>query len=249
MSARLEGVCVLISGAARGQGAAESRAVVDAGGTVVLGDVLEDDGRALAEELGPAAAFSPLDVRSAEDWSRAVTLAEERFGRVGALVNNAGILERGRIDQITREDFAKTMEINVTGSFLGIQAVWPSMAQRGGGSIVNISSVGGMLGAGAACAYITSKWAVRGMAKAAASDLARYGIRVNSVHPGPIATKMIMDETFDEEAFIAFNKSRMPMRRLGLPDEVASVVVFLASPESSYVSGAEITVDGGWLVT
>jgi len=249
VTGRLDGVCVLISGASRGQGAAESRAVVREGGTVVLGDVLESEGRALADELGPNAHFTYLDVRSAQDWSRAVSLGEEHYGSVGALVNNAGILERGRIDQITPEEFAKTQDINVTGTFLGIQAVWRSMAQRGGGSIVNISSVGGMLGAGAACAYITSKWAVRGMAKAAASDLARYAIRVNSVHPGPIATAMIMDDSFDEEAFLNHNKSRMPLRRLGQPDEVASVVVFLVSPESSYVTGAEITVDGGWLFT
>ncbi len=249
MSGRLDDVCVIVSGASRGQGAAEARAVVREGGSVVIGDVLEDEGRALAEELGEGARFASLDVRNADDWAAAVTLAEQSFGPVGGLVNNAGILERGRFDQITPAEFTRTQDINVLGSFLGIQAVWPSMVQRGGGSIVNISSVGGMLGAGAACAYITSKWAVRGMAKAAASDLARYGIRVNSVHPGPIATKMIMDDTFDEEAFINFNKYRMPLRRMGQPDEVASVVVFLLSGESSYVTGAEVTVDGGWLFT
>jgi 3alpha(or 20beta)-hydroxysteroid dehydrogenase len=223
--------------------------VIREGGFVVIGDVLDAEGRALAEELGERAVFSMLDVRSFDDWSKAVVLAEKRFGDVGGLVNNAGILERGRFDQITPAEFGKTQDINVLGSFLGIQSVWPSMARRGGGSIVNISSVGGMLGAGAACAYITSKWAVRGMAKAAASDLARYGIRVNSVHPGPIATKMIVDDSFNEEAFINFNKYRMPMRRLGQPEEVASVVAFLLSDESSYVTGAEVTVDGGWLFT
>jgi 3alpha(or 20beta)-hydroxysteroid dehydrogenase len=249
MTGRLDGVCVLISGASRGQGAAESRAVVREGGFVVMGDILEEDGRALAEELGDHARFTPLDVRSAEAWAAAVALAQESFGPVRALVNNAGILDRGRIDQIDQQDFEKTIDINVTGTFLGIQSVWRGMSQHGGGSIVNISSVGGMLGAGAACAYITSKWAVRGMAKAAASDLARYNIRVNSVHPGPIATQMIMDETFDEAAFINHNKYRMPLRRLGQPEEVADVVVFLLSNESSYVTGAEIAVDGGWLFT
>jgi 3alpha(or 20beta)-hydroxysteroid dehydrogenase len=249
VSGRLEGVCVIVSGASRGQGAAEAQGVVREGGSVILGDVLEAEGRALAEEIGERAIFTPLDVRKVDEWARAVKLAEDNFGDVGGLVNNAGILERGRFDQITPDEFQKTQDINVMGTFLGIQAVWPSMARRGRGSIVNISSVGGMLGAGAACAYITSKWAVRGMAKAAASDLARYGIRANSIHPGPIATPMIMDDSFSEEQFINFNKYRMPMRRLGSPDEVAAAALFLLSDEASYITGAEITVDGGWLFT
>lgn len=245
----LDGVCAIVTGAARGQGAAEARALAQAGASVVLGDVLDVEGQKVADEIGGAARYCHLDVTSAEDWASAVSLAESIFGPVGILVNNAGILRHGPIQHTSVEEFALTMDVNLTGTYIGMRAVIDSMTEAGGGSIINISSVGGMMGTPGAVAYVTSKWAVRGLTKAAASDLARFGIRVNSVHPGAIQTDMIADGGFDAQSFIERNKHRMPIRRMGVPEDVAGAVVFLASPASSYVTGAELTVDGGWIIS
>jgi 3alpha(or 20beta)-hydroxysteroid dehydrogenase len=245
----LEGRCAIVSGAARGQGAAEARALAADGAFVVLGDILDDQGRAVAAEIGERARYARLDVTSADDWDAAVALAEREFGRVQILVNNAGILRHGPVQSTGPSDFCAVLDVNLLGTYLGIRAVLDSMRAAGGGSIVNISSVGGMLGTPGAVAYVTSKWAVRGLTKAAASDLARFGIRVNSVHPGAIATDMIADGGFDAERFIESHKARMPIRRMGTSEDVASVVVFLAGPNSSYMTGAELAVDGGWLIS
>lgn len=247
--ANLVGQCAIVSGAARGQGAAEARALAAAGASVVLGDVLDEEGAAVAAEIGRRARYCHLDVTIPADWDAAIAVAEKSFGHVTILVNNAGILRPGRVQDTDAADLSATLEVNLLGSYLGIKAVLDSMTAAGGGSIINISSVGGMLGTPGAVAYVTSKWAVRGMTKAAASDLARLGIRVNSVHPGPIQTPMITDGGFAAERFIERNKSRMPIRRMGQPEDVAGTVLFLASAASAYMTGAELTVDGGWLIS
>jgi 3alpha(or 20beta)-hydroxysteroid dehydrogenase len=247
--ASLDGLCAIVSGAARGQGAAEARALAAAGATVVLGDVLDEEGRTVAAEIGSAAWYCHLDVTAEADWVTAVAAAEEKYGHVSVLVNNAGILHPGSVTQTSADELSRTLDVNLIGTYLGIRAVLDSMTAAGGGSIINISSVGGMLGTPGAVAYVTSKWAVRGLTKAAASDLARLGIRVNSVHPGAIETPMIADGGFRAERFIERHKTRMPIRRMGQPEDVAGAVVFLASAASAYMTGAELAVDGGWLVS
>lgn len=244
----LAGACAIVTGGARGQGAAEARALIAHGARVLVTDVLDSEGAELVAELGDAARYQHLDVTNEPQWTDAVAAAEAAFGPVRVLVNNAGILLKGSIAQTTGEAFDQTMTVNVTGSYLGIRTVTGSMARGGGGSIVNISSVGGMTGPKGAIAYVTSKWAVRGMTKAAATELAKYGIRVNSIHPGAIKTAMIADDSFEDAAFIERNKERMPIRRLGTSEDVAEAVVFLASDRSSYITGAELTVDGGWAI-
>jgi 3alpha(or 20beta)-hydroxysteroid dehydrogenase len=237
---RLDGKVALISGAARGQGEAEARLFVSEGARVVLGDVLDEEGEKVASSLGDAAAYAHLDVGSESDWAAAVALAEERFGPVNILVNNAGILHFQVIHKTTLEEFERVQRVNVTGTFLGIKAVTPSMTAAGGGSIVNISSTAGLVGLPYVAAYVASKWAVRGLTKSAAIDLGHKGIRVNSVHPGGIDTPMVAGT--DKEA--PFYK-RLPVSRMGSPDEVARAVLFLASDDSSYTTGAELSVDGG----
>jgi 3alpha(or 20beta)-hydroxysteroid dehydrogenase len=245
----LAGACAIVTGAARGQGAAQARALAAAGARVVLGDVLDESGEQVAAELGESARYVRLDVTSEADWARGVGVAEEAFGPVRVLVNNAGILRPGPVQSTSPAEFTAVLDVNLLGTYLGIRAVLASMREAGGGSIVNISSVGGMLGTPGAVGYVTSKWAVRGLTKAAASDLARFGIRVNSVHPGAIQTQMIADGGFEAERFIERHKARMPIRRMGQPEDVAGAVVFLAGPGSSYITGAELTVDGGWLIS
>jgi len=231
----------LISGGARGQGEAEARLFAAEGAKVVIGDILDDDGAAVAASLGDdVAAFAHLDVGSEADWAAAVALAEERFGPVGVLVNNAGILHFQAIHKIELEDWERVQRVNVTGTFLGMKAVTKSMTAAGGGSIVNISSTAGLQGLPYLGAYVASKWAVRGLTKTAAIDLGPRGIRVNSVHPGGIDTPMVAGT--DPEA--PFYK-RLPVSRMGTPDEVAKVVLFLASDDSAYTTGGEISVDGG----
>jgi 3alpha(or 20beta)-hydroxysteroid dehydrogenase len=245
----LAGRCAIVSGAARGQGAAEARALAAAGASVLLGDVLDAEGAAVAAGIGGAACYRHLDVTSAAGWDAAVATAQEAFGPVSILVNNAGILRPGSVQRTSAADLSATLEVNLLGAYLGIKAVLDSMTAAGGGSIINISSVGGMLGTPGAVAYVTSKWALRGLTKAAASDLARLGIRVNSVHPGAIETPMITAGGPAAGQFVERNKARMPIRRMGQPEDVADVVVFLASDGSRYMTGAELTVDGGWLIS
>ena len=237
---RLDGKVAVISGGARGQGAAEARLFAAEGARVVVGDVLDDEGRAVAAELGPEAAYAPLDVTDEAGWAAVVELAEERFGPVGVLVNNAGILQFQALHKMDLADFERILRVNLTGVFLGMKAVVPSMVRAGGGSIVNISSTAGLQGLPGLGAYVASKWGVRGLTKTAAIDLGPKGIRVNSVHPGGIDTPML--EGTDPEA--PFYK-RLPVARMGRPEEAARAVLFLASDESSYTTGAELTVDGG----
>jgi 3alpha(or 20beta)-hydroxysteroid dehydrogenase len=242
---RLEGKVALITGAARGQGEAEARLFAAEGAQVVLADVLEDEGRAVAESIGDAARFVRLDVTDEDAWKAAVAGTEEEFGPVTVLVNNAGILDFNAIDRYEASRFRQVLDINVAGAFLGIKTIVPSMKKAGGGSIVNISSNSGMEGLPFLSAYSTSKWAIRGLSRSAAIELGGKGIRVNVVCPGHIDTPMTQFEGVDpnDATFV----KNLPIKRLGTPEDVARVVLFLASDEASYVTGSEYVVDGGHL--
>lgn len=232
---------VLISGGARGQGAAEARLLVAEGAKVVIGDLREDAGRRLAAELGPAAAFVRHDVTDEAEWRRAVAAAEA-LGGLHGLVNNAGIFIPRTLLETDTALFEQHTRVNQFGCFLGMKAVVGAMERAGGGSIVNISSVAGLRGAPGAFAYSATKWALRGMTKAAAVELAPRRIRVNSVHPGPIDTEMLNVRSVEE------NERRVrqvPMKRLGTAEEVARLVLFLLSDDSAYITGAEMAIDGG----
>ena len=238
---RLKGKVILISGGARGQGAAEARLFVAEGARVVIGDVLEAEGRRLASELGSSATFVQQDVTQEGDWETA-TNAAEKLGGLHGLVNNAGIFQPRTLMETDAELFERHTRVNQLGCFLGMKTVVPLMGRSGGGSIVNISSVAGLRGSPGAIAYSATKWALRGMTKAAAVDLAPRKIRVNSVHPGPIDTEMLKVRTPEQ------NRQRLqqvPMKRMGTAEEVASLVLFLLSDESAYITGAEVTIDGG----
>jgi 3alpha(or 20beta)-hydroxysteroid dehydrogenase len=243
LSARFDGKVVLISGAARGQGAAEAKAFAAEGATVVLGDVLDDEGVAVAEEIGHAASYVHLDVTSEESWQQAIA----GLDRLDVLVNNAGVVSFRSIEEVELDDFQRVMEINVTGTLLGIKTCAPLLRQSGG-SIVNISSISGLKGQAESPAYVASKWAVRGLTKAAAVDLAPGGVRVNSVHPGVIETPMVMRPGKNREEILERHLSKLLVPRLGTPEDVVPVVLFLASGDAAYVTGAEFVVDGGWTV-
>jgi 3alpha(or 20beta)-hydroxysteroid dehydrogenase len=239
VTGRLAGKVALISGAARGQGAAEARLFAAEGAQVVLGDVLDEEGQAVAAEIGDAAAYTHLDVTDEAQWEAAVALAEERFGPVSVLVNNAGILHFQVVHKTDADDFDRIMRVNVRGVFLGIKAATPSL-EKAGGAIVNISSTAGLQGLPYVAAYVASKWAVRGLTKSAAIDLGHKAIRVNSVHPGGIDTPMVAGTSGDAPFY-----KRLPVPRMGTPEEVAQAVLFLASDEAAYITGAELAVDGG----
>jgi 3alpha(or 20beta)-hydroxysteroid dehydrogenase len=237
---RLDGRVALVTGAAspRGQGAAEARLFAREGAVVVLTDVSDEEGTETARSIGEAAAYRRLDVTSETGWAAVVAWVLERHGRLDVLVNNAGIWLAKSLEETSLEDYRRVVEINQVGVFLGLRAVVPSMRAAGAGSIVNISSLAGLRGAQVPLAYAASKWAVRGMSRAAAAELAPSGIRVNAVFPGYVDTGMI-DAGHEEIA------QRVPLgRRLASPDEIAEAVLFLASDEARYVSGAELVVDG-----
>ncbi|MFF0495861.1 glucose 1-dehydrogenase [Nocardia aobensis] len=235
----LTGKVALITGAARGQGAAEARLFVERGARVVLTDVLDADGKQLADELGEAARFVRHDVTSADDWNAAVAVAVSEFGGLNVLVNNAAIYTAKPLTDTTPEELEKILGVNLVGAFRGIRSVVGPMSEAGG-SIVNISSQAGLEGLMGHSAYGSSKWGLRGLTKTAALELGPIGIRVNSVHPGPIATPMVPYLTTGPGSF-----PTLPLQRTGVPEEVAELVAFLASDASSYVTGAEVTIDGG----
>lgn len=231
----------LISGGARGLGEAQARGIIAEGGKVVIGDVLLDDGEKLARELGAACTFQPLDVTSEVQWADAVAVAE-KIGKLCGLVNNAGVYTPVSITDTDTAQFERHTRVNQLGTFLGMRAVVPAFERAGGGAIVNMSSTVALRSAPNAIAYTATKWAVRGMTKAAALELADKNIRVNSVHPGPIDTDMLNVRSREENLR---RVQQVPMKRLGTKEEIAGLVLFLLSDESRYMTGSEVAMDGG----
>jgi 3alpha(or 20beta)-hydroxysteroid dehydrogenase len=245
----LDGKVAIITGAARGQGAAAARLFVKEGARVVIGDVLDDVGKELAETLGEAAIYRHLDVSSEDDWRTVVGEVIETLGGVDVLVNNAGILRFIALPDTTLEDYLRIVNINQVGTFLGMREVSKPMMAAGRGSIVNISSIEGLAGMPYLIAYTSTKFAIRGMTKVAALELGPHGIRVNSVHPGMIETDMVKDAAGGHDIDLSPAAKRIALRRMGQSEDIAEVVLFLASDKSGYVTGAEIAADGGATAT
>lgn len=243
---RFDGKVILISGGARGMGLSHTRAFIAEGGRVVSFDVNEDAGEALAREFGEdRLLFTRGDVSSADDWRRIVRAGMDRFGRIDVLVNNAGISPLQSLETVTEEEYRRVIDINQVGTYLGMQAVIPAMKQAGG-AIVNISSSAGIVGFTDIFPYVASKWAVRGMTKAAALELAPYGIRVNAVCPGDTDTPMIQEQSLVAAAGTLPPQEDLPLGRWARPEEISAAVLFLASDDSSYMSGSEVVVDGAY---
>lgn len=245
MRGRLEGKVALVTGAARGQGAAEARRFVAEGARVVLTDVLDDEGRALAAELGERALYRRLDVTDETEWQVAVGATVDRFGRLDVLVNNAGIGVVSPLDTIDLDLHRRLVDVNLHGVFLGMRAVKPAMQRGGRGSIVNVSSIDGLVGVANMTSYSASKFAVTGMTRSAALELGPHGIRVNSIHPGVIDSPMVREAPAAVQERLARLLERQAIPRMGTPEEVAALALFLASDEASYVTGAQFVIDGG----
>ena len=240
MSVSLEGVVAVVTGAARGMGAEHVRGLLGAGATVVATDVLDADGAALAAELGDRVTYRHLDVTDDAAWQSLVAEVESTLGPIGVLVNNAGIVTFGSIDTMAPSEWQRTIDINLTGVWLGMHHVVPSMKRAGGGAIVNISSTAGLQGYANLGAYVASKWGVRGLTKTAALELGGFGIRVNSIHPGPIRTPMIAGLPDDMAA-------AQPIARVGEPAEVTAMLLFILQ-DATYSTGHEFIVDGGAVI-
>jgi 3alpha(or 20beta)-hydroxysteroid dehydrogenase len=237
----------IVAGGSRNIGAAIARLFAAEGATVVIGDLREDEGRALADEISEPATFARLDVTDEESWARVVDWTEKRFGPVSVLVNNAAIIPFAHLADMDTAAFDQCLAVNVRGTFLGIRTVAGSMTRAGGGSIINMSSVQGLVGLEGTVAYTASKFAVRGMTKVAALELGQHGIRVNSVHPGKIDVIKERDvRAVGISPDAATAPIRVPLGRSGAPVDVARLALFLASDESSYATGAEFVLDGGW---
>ncbi|WP_422772911.1 SDR family NAD(P)-dependent oxidoreductase [Plantactinospora sp. WMMC1484] len=234
---RLQGKTAVVTGGAMGMGAATVRQFVTEGANVVIADVNITAAEELARGLGPQAVAEQLDVRSVDEWAALVGRTEERFGAVDVLVNNAGIADPAPLEQWDTARFQRTLDVNLIGVFNGIQAVVPAMKRSGGGSIVNIGSVGALQGVPRMSGYVVSKWGVRGLTKTSALELGVHGIRVNAVHPGQIRTPMTDGVTFDT--------SNVALGRVGEPDDIARIVLFFASDDSRFVTGSEVAGDGG----
>jgi 3alpha(or 20beta)-hydroxysteroid dehydrogenase len=244
---RLAGKVAIVTGAAQGQGAAIARAFVEEGAKVVLADIADDLGKALADDLGPDAVYVHHDVSEEDSWKATVEQAVTTFGPVTVLVNNAGVLMFADLPTMELADFRRLIDINMVGCFLGMKTVAPVMVAAGGGSIVNCSSVEGLGGMPTLVAYTGTKFAVRGMTKAAAMELGPKNIRVNSVHPGMVDTGMTRGYAGD--AGMEWAAKRVALKRVGQPEDIAPLYVFLASDESSFSTGAEFVADGGATAT
>ena len=250
---RLDGKVAIVTGAARGIGAETARVFAREGARVLLGDVRDELGEKAAAELGPAACYRRLDVRREEDWAAAVAAARERFGPVSVLVNNAAILEVATIEETTRARLAEMLDVNLIGPFLGTQAVLPELRAAGGGSIVNVASIDALEGEVGVAGYAASKWGLRGLTKCAALELGRFGIRVNAVHPGggnpemrEPALRRVQEELRRGTKIDFTGAPRRPLGRSLTLAEIANVILFLASDESSFCSGGDFAVDGGF---
>jgi 3alpha(or 20beta)-hydroxysteroid dehydrogenase len=243
---RLDGKVAVISGGARGQGAAEARLFVEEGATVVVGDVLDDAGKALADELGDACSFVHLDVTSEDDWRDAVAHTVGLGRGLHVLVSNAGISPPPTpLAELSLADYRAVLDVNLVGTFLGLRAVIPAIASSGGGSVVTVSSVGGAYGVAGLAGYTSSKYGVRGLTRVAALEHAAQNVRVNSILPGPIDTAMLQPGFWGDTDLRPLMAQSNSMGRVGQPSEVARLVLFLASDESSFCTGADFLIDGG----
>lgn len=241
---RLARKVAIVTGGSRGMGEATVRLLVEQGAKVLIADVLDEAGEALAAELGDAVVYQHMDVTNSGDWESAVK-ASQQLGPLNVLVNNAAIIFQKTIMDTTEDDFMKIVSVNQLGVFLGMKSVFESMKSNGGGSIINVSSIDGLMSKNSLVAYSSTKWAVRGMTKAAAIEMGKFKIRVNSVHPGGIYTAMHGSDFITQEEADNFYQSH-PIPRVGLPREVAALSAFLASDEASYSTGTEFVADGGW---
>jgi 3alpha(or 20beta)-hydroxysteroid dehydrogenase len=242
---RLDGKVAIITGAAGGIGAAAARRFAEEGAQLLLTDADGDGARRLAEELGERAIARAHDVTSEADWQAVSAQALEAYGRIDVLLNNAGIFLAATLADTSVEQFRRVIDVNVVGVFLGMQSVAPAMAAQRAGSIINVSSLAGLKGGPYLTAYSASKFAVRGMTKTVAKELARAGVRVNSLHPGQIDTDMNSRQREQTPELIEKLIKGIPLQRIGTPREVAEAIVYLASDESAYVTGSELVVDGG----
>ena len=245
---RLNNKAVLISGGARGMGSVEAKMFCSEGASVIIGDILEDEGRKIEAEInesGGVCIFVRLDVTSEEDWDSAVNLTVERFGKLDILINNAGIFPMESIEETTVESWDRVMDVNAKGVFLGTKAAIPAMRTSGGGSIINLSSIAGLVGSAYSASYNATKGAVRLLTKSTAIQYAKDGIRANSIHPGLVDTLMASELLSDPDLQVK-RLASTPMGRTGTAEEIAYGALFLASDESSFMTGSELVIDGGF---
>jgi 3alpha(or 20beta)-hydroxysteroid dehydrogenase len=242
---RALGKTAIITGGASGIGAESARRLAEEGAKVVVADVNYSAAQKVADEIGESAHAVELDVTDGARWTAVIQSVEADLGSINVLVNSAGVASYAPIETLDEAEYRRVVDINQVGTFLGIKAVIPALRRAGGGSIVNVSSLAGLIGLPQAIAYSASKWAVRGMTKSAAAELGHEGIRVNSVHPGVIDTP-ILD---DAQGLVDQVMPQLPLGRIGRADEVANMILFLATDESSYTTGTEFAIDGGWHVS
>jgi len=240
---RLDGKVALISGGARGMGEQEARLFAAEGARVVITDVLDDDGKQTAADIGAAATYHHHDVTRESDWTSVVDAVLAEHGQIDVLINNAGIFRFGATTTTTEDEYRQIIDVNQVGVFLGMKSVLPHMIERRSGSVINISSVAGLMGSPGMIAYGASKWAVRGMTKGAAKEVAAFGVRVNSIHPGIIDTPM--GQQFDDAGIMQVVLQQVPVGRQAEAVEVARLALYLASDDSIYSTGSEFVVDGG----